>query len=354
MSKASKDLIDLIQRGPKSKTSAYDTTATVRRIENDTAWVHIAGGVDETPVRMTINASEGDNVQVRVSGGDAFLIGNGTAPPTDDTTANIANVKATDSYNNSVMALSEVETAKTAAEQAEAEAVRASVASASAQSSADAAQASANIAQASADSASQGATETQNYARMAMSQLSIVENVVGVLELVSQNGEYELTEDAEVMLDKWYFTRSGTSPNYVYSIVNNPTGNPSTQGWYEIVNIDKAIQNYVSSHLVLDERGLWLQHSGGSTKLLLSPNNGLTFFNGNNEQIAQYGSEAIIGAPTGFNIRIGGTNNEIGFYQGSNKVAYINGQELYVENSLSFGNFVFYQRPNGHFTLKLV
>ena len=68
-------------------TQAYDTTATVRRIEGSTAWVHIPGGVDETPVRLTINAKAGDTVQLRVGGGSAWLVGNATAPPTDDTVA---------------------------------------------------------------------------------------------------------------------------------------------------------------------------------------------------------------------------------------------------------------------------
>ena len=69
------------------KTFAYDTQATVRRIEDGIAWVHIPGGVDETPVRLTVNAEPGDTVQVRVSGGRAFLVGNASAPPTDDRTA---------------------------------------------------------------------------------------------------------------------------------------------------------------------------------------------------------------------------------------------------------------------------
>ena len=64
----------------QAKPGGYDTTATVRRIEGDTAFVHIPGGVDETPVKLTINAKAGDNVQVRVSGGSAFLVGNGSAP----------------------------------------------------------------------------------------------------------------------------------------------------------------------------------------------------------------------------------------------------------------------------------
>lgn len=93
----SKDLVNLIKKTQETKTSPYDTQAEVVRIEGKTAWVHIPGGVDETPVRMTINAKAGDTVQVRVANGTAFLVGNGTAPPTDDfkaiqagTTANMA------------------------------------------------------------------------------------------------------------------------------------------------------------------------------------------------------------------------------------------------------------------------
>ena len=78
------------EKGPK----AYDTTAKVVRVSGNTAWVHIPGGIDETPVQMSINAQEGDTVNVRVSGGDAWITGNNSAPPTDDTKAKKAEVKA--------------------------------------------------------------------------------------------------------------------------------------------------------------------------------------------------------------------------------------------------------------------
>lgn len=90
MVNAVKELAEAIRISGKKKTKGYDTTAEVKRIEGRTAWVHIPGGVDETPVLMTINAKAGDSVQVRVSGGRAWIIGNGTAPPTDDTKANQA------------------------------------------------------------------------------------------------------------------------------------------------------------------------------------------------------------------------------------------------------------------------
>jgi len=66
-------------------TQPYDTRAEVVRVSGSTAYVHIPGGVAETPVTMTIACKKGDTVQVRVSGGRAWIVGNETAPPTDDT-----------------------------------------------------------------------------------------------------------------------------------------------------------------------------------------------------------------------------------------------------------------------------
>lgn len=84
-----KDMTEAIQAAGKqqARTTAYDTEAEVRRVEGGTAWVHIPGGVDETPVKLTIAAKAGDTVQIRVSGGAAWMVGNATAPPTDDTRA---------------------------------------------------------------------------------------------------------------------------------------------------------------------------------------------------------------------------------------------------------------------------
>ena len=76
-----KGFIEAIKEATKSNKSAYDTLATVTRVKDGTAWVHIDGGVDETPAELTINAQKGDMVRLRVSGGRAYLIGNSTDPP---------------------------------------------------------------------------------------------------------------------------------------------------------------------------------------------------------------------------------------------------------------------------------
>lgn len=87
----------------ESKTKAYDTVAKVLRVDEKTAYVHIDGGADETPAQMTINCKTGDTVKIRVSGGKAWLTGNITSPPTDDSVAIKANKTATKvkkSYEN--------------------------------------------------------------------------------------------------------------------------------------------------------------------------------------------------------------------------------------------------------------
>ena len=61
--KAIKDFVQVIQEAGNKGTSPLDTQAEVRRVEGDTAWVHIPGGVDETPVKLTIAAKAGDVVR---------------------------------------------------------------------------------------------------------------------------------------------------------------------------------------------------------------------------------------------------------------------------------------------------
>ena len=100
-------------RATESGTKPYDTSAEVVRVDGSTAWVHIPGGVDETPVQLSIDAKAGDSVNVRVSGGRAWITGNGSRPPTDDTRANAA-------HHTANVAQATAEEAQEAAEAAQA------------------------------------------------------------------------------------------------------------------------------------------------------------------------------------------------------------------------------------------
>lgn len=92
--------------------NSYDTPATVTRIEDGIAWVHIDGGVDETPVKLTVAAHEGDVVQVRVGGGTAWLTGNGSRPPTDDALAGVAKELADGAIASLVIQQAEIDRLK--------------------------------------------------------------------------------------------------------------------------------------------------------------------------------------------------------------------------------------------------
>ena len=102
------ELLDAINTISQKKDRSFDTPATVLRVEDDTVWVHIDGGADETPVQRTINCSQGDTVQVRISNGSAFLVGNASAPPTDDSVANVAHFVAEQAEETAAKASEEV------------------------------------------------------------------------------------------------------------------------------------------------------------------------------------------------------------------------------------------------------
>ena len=109
-----KAFLQAILNANKKKTTAYDTMAEVVRVEGNTAWVHIDGGVTETPAEMTISCQKGDIVRVRVANGSAYLIGNNTAPPTDDATAIRATSIATTAHQTAIIADEKAEAAQPA------------------------------------------------------------------------------------------------------------------------------------------------------------------------------------------------------------------------------------------------
>ncbi len=84
---AAKMLIKALEDANRNKTSPYDAKGTVKRIEGHTAWIKLSDEVDETPVEMTIGCQPGDVVQVRISGGTAWIVGNSSEPPTGDRVA---------------------------------------------------------------------------------------------------------------------------------------------------------------------------------------------------------------------------------------------------------------------------
>lgn len=77
-------ILNLLRK--ETKSTGTDYVGTVTRVEGNTAYVRLAGAdIDDTPVKMSISAQKGDTVRVRVNKGKAWITGNDTLPPTNDT-----------------------------------------------------------------------------------------------------------------------------------------------------------------------------------------------------------------------------------------------------------------------------
>ena len=291
-----KQVVDMLYNAinnKKPKTSSYDTTATVKRVKGNTAWVHIPGGIDETPVKMTVNAQVGDTVQVRVGGGRAWLTGNATAPPTDDKTA----------YRAMGVGQSAAEAAGLAwqkAEEATADAYRAREA-------ANRAELSAHEAAHSANEAQKSATNANEYASRALGGLSTVQSVEETLTWITQHGTMALTSDTEPDPTHVYFILDQDGDYVVgnthYSLVIEP--DPEAMDTYYELTIDESLNNYVGTHLALTGEGLWLLPADISTnpyKVLIATGAGTTYPNAGLYVIDQTGGVLASFRTSGINI----------------------------------------------------
>lgn len=278
-----------IEERDNRKKSPYDTEAKVIRVVDDIAWVKIPGGVDETPAQIMTNAKAGDNVMVRISGGRAWILGNSTSPPTDDTTANTAIYiskgasKVADIANETASeAIRDAETAHEAAVDAQKSAAEAYEAAEEAKDSAESAQKSADAAYTAAGEAIDFAHEANYAANGALTQLSVVEDVVGTLNWISDHGTYTKTEDKELDPNKTYFVKI----NGVYTPVAQPD-QEQIKRYYEL-SLDDSLQNYISTHLALTDEGLYVVKDDMGYKILLA-NDGMKVYDAEGHLVSTFG-----------------------------------------------------------------
>lgn len=238
-----KELLDAIRAANAQKTKAYDVTARVTRVEDGKMYVHIPGGVDETPVDMTVSAKAGDLVKVRVANGRAWVTGNATAPPTDDTKANHA-------YQTAMLAQDKADNASEAAKTAWQYA---------------------DTAREAADSAQSSAITANNAANNALVQLSVVEDVAGTLAWIQEHGSYVETTDTSVQPGTIYFEL--ISGQYVPIANPDPEANPQSEGWY-VLDVSDSQAQYIMAHLAVTSAGLWVLPAGQYAEHQLTDANG--------------------------------------------------------------------------------
>lgn len=309
----------------KAKKTGYDTQASVVRVDDNLIWVKIPGGVEETPVSRTQGAKVGDTVQVRVAGGRAWIVGNYTAPATDDTRA--------------IEADSHAAVAQAAAFNAQTSANEAQESAATAWARANDADEAANHAQISADDAKASAIAANIASNSALTQLSVVEDVASVLTWISEHGTYKPSEDTAVISGKLYFTRSGTDPDYEYTLITEPTGDPSDPGrqggrYYEIDTLgDESVSNYISSHLALTNAGLWVVNDNNSYKILLAggQNAGMHVYDNYGNLVVSYGESIEFSNSKEFHI--GNQNAYIIFNPANDGSITIGGSNINIGDS---------------------
>ena len=109
-------------------------------------------------------------------------------------------------------------------------------------------------ASAAAARAQSDAKTAKDAAQLATYSLSDVEKVVGTLNWIAEHGTYTLTQDTAIVAGKVYYTRSGTEPDYTYTIVAEPVAE-QLHAYYEL-SLDESVQQYLAAHLWLDDYGL--------------------------------------------------------------------------------------------------
>ena len=273
--------------GEVKRASATSThSAKVVRVDPDgTMWVSIPGGADETPVRTSlVSAEPGDVVSVSIADGRATATGNMTSPA--------ATSKSVSAVDGRVDQVADV------ADQAIVDAGRAQAAADSAEESAALAQRGAETAwewadeaHVAADGADRSARTANTAANSALTQLSVVEDVLGTVSWIAEHGTYARTADTSVQEGKVYFERSGSGTEqdpYLYTAVAEPTDDGLAH-YYEL-RVDEALSRFVASHLSLTDAGLWVLKDSSAYRTLMS-NTGFSVVAPDGDTVATYGEQ---------------------------------------------------------------
>lgn len=282
----------------RAMAPAKPVQATVYRVVDGKAYVKTDGDdTEKGPFEMSVEATAGNRVALTNLGGTWAVTDNLTSPCTDDSRANAAwdyadsaktaadqagtaasnaataAANAQTSANNAATAASNAATAasnaQTSANNAATAAATADGKAVQAKNAADAAATAASVADGKAVAAGNSAQQANTYALGALTGLSTVQDVIGVLNWAAENAEFALTSDTSIVPGKVYWTRSGTAPDYTYTPIANPveSGLPN---YYEVDDVDDAMGDYISAHLALTDSGLYVMQDSSGYRLRIT------------------------------------------------------------------------------------
>lgn len=242
--------------GAEGESRRTTATARVKRVDGDgTVWVTLQDGAGEFPATGNVaSVQPGDAVTVRVERGFATITGNSDDPSASSADVEAAREAARMALDSAAQASAAASVAEQAAEAAGEAAGRAIADAATAKAAAESVEGIAQQAAADASAAATAAGNAVSAASKANYALSDVEKVVGTLNWIAEHGEYVQTQDTAIVAGKVYYTRSGTEPDYTYSVVAEPVAE-QLPAYYEL-SLDESVQQYLAAHLWLDDYGL--------------------------------------------------------------------------------------------------
>lgn len=332
---AASALNDLIREAntstEKKLTAMTSVRGTVTLVGDEKVSVDVGGG-HVIPCTPTVKCHVGDRVVVETLENTATVTHNLSAQAATDEEVVEALNRAEQAAEAADDAVSSAHEASEAASAAQTAASAASTAAGQAQAQAQAAEADAQAASRSASEAMQQAGNAYSSAQSALAsavsasrsaddalvQLSVVQDVAGTLEWISDHGTFSHTEDQSVQEGKVYFTYNSETQDY------EPVVEPRDDdiaSYFELSLTDSQT-DYIMSHLAVTSRGLWVLPGGkGSSttpasgesqddsdarqatgyKMLLA-SDGQYLYDGNGALVVKYGASIELGAGRPFSI----------------------------------------------------
>lgn len=269
--------------GTSSSTTPRLLTAVNDACERATTAQTTAGEAKTTATaaQATANAAQTSASAARTAAEEAKSSATAAA-----TAASAAQTRADDAYTYAGQA-------KSAADDADAHAL-------TAKNRADEAYTYAGQAATSASEAKTQATAATSYANGALTGLSTVQDVIGVLDWAQKNAQYTLTSDTDIVPGKTYWTRSGSGTEadpYTYAPVVNPV-KTQLSNYYEISGVDEAMADYINTHLALLEDGLYVLSDNSGWKVRIA-NDGVYIIDPQGNTATKYKDAVTLGNDDG-------------------------------------------------------
>lgn len=178
-------------------------------------------------------------------------------------------------------------------------------------------------------SAANQASGAKISADSALSEINTMADVVDVVGWAEDYGVFTASNDDSVIPGKYYFTKaetpeeepivqtsslkkaralSATASNVRatasgYVIVEEPTGNPSENGYFELDDVTQKVSQYLKTHLSLESDGLYVLMDDSGYKVRITSSS-IQILNTDGTIIGEYSTTTTIGNSTENNVFI--------------------------------------------------